>query len=447
LAFRNPPEGFLGWVDPTSEEDPYPASLWEGFAEYLAWLVADASSRVEPSGATASPYSFEGGRHGMALQLIKSNFPFLQGRCLGEICHIVQLSLRKKLMAYEGSLLVPMEAHALAVNAKLCLPTVSTFEPVVQTKEELHAIIRGLLREAPEGINLAALKAQVWLSSGMQLSTTKFGCVKLLELAELLVNDQVCALRYEPERSTYTLVSNASACSSPPGTWRTTSSSDEARAGHPRQDISGPVIFVDQLPTLGQEYPWSRSCVHERGVENIPPSFDACASYFHLGTRGPPTCGDKRAKMFSGTGGSDSLGHEPHNVLRPTTQVSSEGSGASQEPLENEEAFLWTLASQLKDVSAELTSMWGKGNQKPPMRLTEGLECCYSVPPEAPAATNIAGLTEGLECCSSSKLLSSAGRVLEASAALEGAPPKQDRYTSAQPNHDGLVLSVPPPAS
>merc|ERR1712146_298758 len=68
------------FVDVYSPCDRYPARLWADAEEYFVGL-----REVE--------MVLPGGRYSCAQALLARNLPFLSGRSLGQVCHVVQLAI------------------------------------------------------------------------------------------------------------------------------------------------------------------------------------------------------------------------------------------------------------------------------------------------------------------------------------------------------------------
>ena len=82
-------------VDVYSGGDPYPEDLWRTATEYFQGL--DEFDMVLP-----------GGRYACAQELLSRRLSFLAGRCLGEVCHIVELAISKrKILGYLNGDVVP----------------------------------------------------------------------------------------------------------------------------------------------------------------------------------------------------------------------------------------------------------------------------------------------------------------------------------------------------
>merc|ERR1719450_630616 len=85
----------MTFVDAYSPVDVYPAEMWQGAAAYFAGL--EGESMVLP-----------GRRYSCAQALVARGLPFLQGRSLGQVSHIVQLAIsQKKLLGYLNGAVVP----------------------------------------------------------------------------------------------------------------------------------------------------------------------------------------------------------------------------------------------------------------------------------------------------------------------------------------------------
>lgn len=83
------------FVDVYSPQDIYPDELWLEATKYFAAL--DHTNMVLP-----------GGRYSCAQVLVQRRLPFLVGRSLGQVCHIVQLAIsQKKLLGYLNGTVVP----------------------------------------------------------------------------------------------------------------------------------------------------------------------------------------------------------------------------------------------------------------------------------------------------------------------------------------------------
>jgi len=205
LTLTEDPPGFKGWIDPTSQGNTYSAEIWTAFDLYLK---------------SSAGLSFKGGRYGMAASLKQLDLPFLRNKVLGEICHIVQLALHHRLIAYIDGMLVPAAAHAACINAVARRPTVPLRLPprsssssssedcqkvsgqrvadvFVVSQEELRRVVTEVLAAHPEGLDLSKLKRKIWESQQLRLSETVFGCTRLLELVSSDILRDICNLHWQ----------------------------------------------------------------------------------------------------------------------------------------------------------------------------------------------------------------------------------------------------------
>lgn len=85
------------FVDVYSSTDAYPPGMWGAAAAYFQTISGD-------------DMYLPGGRYSCAQALQARNLAFLQGRSLGQVCHIVQLAIsQKKLLGYLNGSVVPYE--------------------------------------------------------------------------------------------------------------------------------------------------------------------------------------------------------------------------------------------------------------------------------------------------------------------------------------------------
>jgi len=199
------PHDFEGWVDPTDAHDPYSQEFWRSFETVMASL--EVTGRV----------AFAGGRYGMASQLRRLCLPLFTGCKLGEICHIVHLAIRRRLVAYNGSMLIAGNMHEACQNASAGVPTLAKRfagrvrhdqgktthtnstdnKAYVQSECELSNIVLALLMSDAEGLGLdiSKLKGKIMERYNLVLSETMFGCTKLLELLETSSLNIVCVVK------------------------------------------------------------------------------------------------------------------------------------------------------------------------------------------------------------------------------------------------------------
>jgi hypothetical protein len=81
------------YVDPMDPTDPFPPMIW-------------AALNCEVGRATISARSWSGGRYGCARSM-KEEVAELQPYSLGQVQHMVQLAIKKKILGYQGGALAP----------------------------------------------------------------------------------------------------------------------------------------------------------------------------------------------------------------------------------------------------------------------------------------------------------------------------------------------------
>ncbi|CAD7952531.1 unnamed protein product [Amoebophrya sp. A120] len=187
LAKELVPADFLGFVDPTSNADPYGKDVWDGFETYLGSMIEtfqSQSRQQNPTGVT-----FHRGRYGMAVDLYKRELEFFKDLTLGEVCHVVELAIQRDLLHYENNLLLPAQACGKYHNAIYGVPTASAANQrhtgsssYIQSMEELKYLLADLLTRYPEGFNLSTLKTKIKAYYNKRLSETVFHETKLLTL-------------------------------------------------------------------------------------------------------------------------------------------------------------------------------------------------------------------------------------------------------------------------
>lgn len=90
-----------------SSTDPYPELLW---TEMTAFFGSDGAGE-----SVVLP----GGRYTAARELVAANLPFLAGRTLGEVCHIVQLaSSERQILGYFDGQVVAYDRSEAVVKMR-----------------------------------------------------------------------------------------------------------------------------------------------------------------------------------------------------------------------------------------------------------------------------------------------------------------------------------------
>jgi len=166
------------FVDVYSAEDLYPPEMWVQAAKYFDAL--DESNMVLP-----------GGRYSCAQVLAQRSLPWLSGRSLGQICHIVQLAIsHKKLLGYLHGRVVPYnrsqsmikELHAESQEpcGSASMHSVATWDMVRQGLQHFFENMTHGERSIP----LSNLKRLFRAQFTVELSETALGYAKLSELLQ-----------------------------------------------------------------------------------------------------------------------------------------------------------------------------------------------------------------------------------------------------------------------
>jgi len=132
------------------------------------------------------------------------NVPFLRGRSLGEVCHIVQLAISvKKILGYHRGKIVPYDHSSAQAKAK-CAEQLQRFASGADegfpaaTWDNFPAYLQCLLTELPaheSGIRLSNLKSIFQARFHTTLSETVLGHTKLSELLDDAQLRSICFVR------------------------------------------------------------------------------------------------------------------------------------------------------------------------------------------------------------------------------------------------------------
>lgn len=179
------------FVDVYSPMDFYPAQLWVAASDYFESL--DEATMVLP-----------GGRYSCAQTLQERCLPFLQGRSLGQICHIVQLGIsQKKLLGYLNGAVVPysrsqsMVKERCAGQQRPCTSGVRGAASLADWDNVRSCLqeILGALSPSSGSIPLSNVKRLFRSRFHMELSETALGHAKLSELFQDPRLRDVCDVR------------------------------------------------------------------------------------------------------------------------------------------------------------------------------------------------------------------------------------------------------------
>jgi len=174
------------FVDIVSPVDVYSPELWMAFAGYLRSAEGDAMC-------------LHGGRYECAKALAGKRIPCLEGRTLGQLCHIVQLAIsQKRLLGYTRGHLVPYrysEEFAKEQCASQQQPASQPALPLASietAREGLRALLRS--EHAAHGIPITSVKTLFRSMLGLELSETVLGQSKLHRLLAGPWFQDVCRL-------------------------------------------------------------------------------------------------------------------------------------------------------------------------------------------------------------------------------------------------------------
>jgi len=180
------------FTDVYSPQDLYPPELWAAAAEYFGSL--DDADMVLP-----------GGRYSCAQVLVGRQLGFLQGRSLGQVCHIVQLAIsQKKLLGYLNGAVVPysrsqsMVKERCAERGKPC--TSSTAKGALASWDRVRACLQeiiGSMAPGAESIPLSNMKRLFRSRFHLELSETALGYPKLSELLQDSRLSDICTVRLQ----------------------------------------------------------------------------------------------------------------------------------------------------------------------------------------------------------------------------------------------------------
>jgi hypothetical protein len=182
------------FVDASSENDPYPAKLWEELAAFFEGLEGEA-------------IFWPSGRFACAQALVARGPSCLAYRSLGELVHIVQLSVgQKKILGYRSGHLVPYGRSELKEKEECA----TCQQPVAGAKcgatsslrlaswEEVCSGLAWLLSSSELGaIQLPNVKRLFRSDLGLELSETTLGYARIFELLHDPRMSSICDLRLE----------------------------------------------------------------------------------------------------------------------------------------------------------------------------------------------------------------------------------------------------------
>jgi hypothetical protein len=164
------------FIDPMDPHEPYDAGIFQRLQVLMDAVAASDRDRL-----------YKGGRYGMAQQLRSVEMQELQVFSLGQVCHIVQLAIGKRIVGYrKGGALVPYQlSDSCLKNAADAGDASSIDLPVpIKSVAELRAVLLVLWMdpENRQGLPLSLVKDRIEQATKRALSEHALGFAKLSHL-------------------------------------------------------------------------------------------------------------------------------------------------------------------------------------------------------------------------------------------------------------------------
>jgi len=180
------------FLDVCSPEDSYPQQMWQDAAAYFQQLPEEMT--------------LPGGRYACACELARRGLPFLMGRSLGQVCHIIQLAIsQKRILGYLEGQLVPYRHseewvkeqcafHQQPICAK---PGAESFAVATleQARECLTELLNSECNPEPGVLTLSNVKRLFRARFQLELSETALGHARLFDLLRDVRFRDVCVLQ------------------------------------------------------------------------------------------------------------------------------------------------------------------------------------------------------------------------------------------------------------
>jgi hypothetical protein len=175
-------------MDPAA---PYDAGIFQRMQALMDAVAVSDPQRL-----------YKGGRYGMAQQLRSIEMPELQDFSLGQVCHIVQLAISKKIVGYKkGGALVPYKLSDSCMKNKEESSDSNSVDllPTIKTVAELRTVLMVLWMnpEHHQGLPLSLVKDKIELSAKRTLSEHQLGFSKLSHLFSMPELEGCCELRHD----------------------------------------------------------------------------------------------------------------------------------------------------------------------------------------------------------------------------------------------------------
>lgn len=179
------------FVDVYNPVDVYPEAMWREAAEFAQTLQEEV---------------LPGGRFSCAQSLVDRKLAFLQGRSLGEVCHIVQLAIsQKKIFGYSNggitwyansqSMLKDEAAAQQSARAGSAGVAELPLASWALAREHLREILRSSMEQGLNVVPLSNIKRVFRSQFHTELSETALGYSKLSELLQDSRLSDTCTVR------------------------------------------------------------------------------------------------------------------------------------------------------------------------------------------------------------------------------------------------------------
>lgn len=177
------------FVDFYSTEDKYAEGFWTTFESYLESL--DGDDALLP-----------GGRYACAQALVDLQLPFLSGKSLGDVCHIVELAMsQRKLLGYLNGAITPYaQSNSMKKDAAAEKHAGGTthhfpFASWADTRSHLADILDSALRKGKQQVPLSTLKRLFRSRFRTELSETALGYTKVSDLLQDARVSDICSIK------------------------------------------------------------------------------------------------------------------------------------------------------------------------------------------------------------------------------------------------------------
>merc|ERR1740121_780842 len=181
------------FLDACSPDDVYPSEMWLEAATYFQSLSKEEMY-------------LPGGRYACARVLVGRGLPFIAGRSLGQVCHIVQLAIsQKRILGYLEGQLVPymhseewVKEQCAFHQQPICSKEGANSLPVASWEDARRGLLQLLASEtSPElgVVTLSNVKRLFRSRFQLELSETALGHSRLFDLLHDVRFRDVCTVQ------------------------------------------------------------------------------------------------------------------------------------------------------------------------------------------------------------------------------------------------------------